>query len=258
MLLVAHVSDTHFDGGPRAAERATRVVDYLNSLIRPADAVVVSGDVTDHGLDAEYAQVRTVFDQLRTPVYFLPGNHDQRGPFRAFLAGVDADGPTGGPGVDGDAPINQLIQLDRATFALCDSTIPGRLDGYLSEETLGWLAEVAEATDPATALFVCFHHPPVNLHSGLLDPIRQHGEDRLAAVLDGRRGRTVLLCGHAHTPAATTFAGVPLIVGPSVASTLVLPWEPSPDTLDFDRPPALAMHVLDDTGTLTTHYRTLS
>lgn len=252
MLLIAHVSDTHFDGSARAERRALQVVDYLNSLVRPVDAAVVTGDVADNGLDAEYAQARAVLGKLRAPVYFLPGNHDRRAPFRLFL-GDDDSGPSAG----GDAPINRLAQLGRATFALCDSTIPGRDDGYLADATLAWLAEVADATDVDAPLFVCFHHPPLPLHSGLLDPIRQHGEERLADVLRRRRGHTFILCGHAHTPAATTFADVPLIVGPGVTSTLVLPWEPSPDTLDYDRPPALAMHVLDEAGRLTTHYRTL-
>lgn len=257
MLLVAHVSDTHFDGGDRAERRAVAVVGYLNSLIRTPDVVVVTGDVADHGLDAEYIQARSVFDQLRAPVVFLPGNHDQRGPFRSFLAG-DAEQHAASTAVDPEPPINQMIELSSARLALCDSTIPGRDDGYLSDATLTWLTEIVASTTPETALFVCFHHPPVDLHSGLLDPIRQHGEDRLAEVLSHRRDRTFILCGHAHTPAATTFAGVPVIVAPAVASTLVLPWEPPPDTLDYDRAPALALHMLDDSGRLTTHYRTLS
>jgi len=63
-----------------------------------------------------------------------------------------------------------------------------------------------------------------------------------------------VLCGHAHTPAASTFAGRPLLVAPGVVSTLRLPWETAND-IDEQMPPALAFHVLDDDGRLTTHYR---
>jgi hypothetical protein len=63
-----------------------------------------------------------------------------------------------------------------------------------------------------------------------------------------------VLCGHAHTPAATTFAGRPLLVAPGVISTMRLPWESGPDP-DLLAPPAVAFHVLGDDRRLTTHYR---
>jgi hypothetical protein len=43
-----------------------------------------------------------------------------------------------------------------------------------------------------------------------------------------------------------------------VVSTLRLPWEHHAHPEDYvhlDQPPALAFHVLDDEGRLTTHYR---
>jgi hypothetical protein len=65
------------------------------------------------------------------------------------------------------------------------------------------------------------------------------------------------VCGHAHTPAASTFAGRPLLVAPGVVSTLRLPWEHG-EVLDHSLPPAIAFHVLDDEWRLTTHYRLVS
>lgn len=63
-----------------------------------------------------------------------------------------------------------------------------------------------------------------------------------------------LITGHAHTPAATSFAGRPLIVGPGVTWTLRLPWE-GEGAADRDAPPGFAFHVLDDEGRLTSHFR---
>ncbi|GGT62486.1 hypothetical protein GCM10010207_72460 [Streptomyces atratus] len=48
-MLPAHISDLHLDGTDRATDRATRVVAYLNSLARQPDAVLVTGDIADHG-----------------------------------------------------------------------------------------------------------------------------------------------------------------------------------------------------------------
>jgi len=58
-------------------------------------------------------------------------------------------------------------------------------------------------------------------------------------------------------PAATTFAGLPLLVAPGVVSTVRLPWEGGP-VVDHDQPPMLAFHVLDDDGRLTTHVRAVT
>jgi 3',5'-cyclic AMP phosphodiesterase CpdA len=55
---------------------------------------------------------------------------------------------------------------------------------------------------------VC-HQPPVELGSPQIDIIRQQSEDRLTAVIGRHPQLVALLCGHAHTVAATTCAGLP-------------------------------------------------
>ena len=72
--------------------------------------------------------------------------------------------------------------------------------------------------------------------------------------IDSHPHVSAILCGHAHTAAASTFAGRPVRVAPSTASTLRLPWEHG-DLFDREAPPAVAFHVLDDAGRLTTHFR---
>lgn len=241
MLVVAHISDLHIDGDDRATERTARVMNYLNTLPVPVDALLVTGDIADHGLAEEYDQVRKL---LVTPLPLLhcPGNHDVRGPYREVLLGQP----------DGDAPINQAHHIGGAVFAMCDSSIPGRDDGLLAEETLDWLDAVI--TDSEGPVFVCFHHPAVDLAVPYIDKIKQFGTDRLADLV-ARHPRIVgLLCGHAHTPAASTFAGKPLLVAPGVVSTIVLPWEQG-EFINYQAPPMVAFHVLTDDLRLVTHYR---
>ncbi len=234
MVLLAHVSDLHLDGSRRAAARAKGVLDFLDGLLRPVDALLLTGDLTDHGTEAEYEQVLALLGSTRR-VLTCPGNHDDRGPWRTVLLGE----PTS------DAPINQVHDLAGVRIVTCDSSIPGRDDGYLADETLQWLADVLRQPSGATPtpVLVAFHHPPVLLGSPFIDGIRQRGADRLAALLADHPQVVALLCGHAHTAAASTFAGRPLLVAPGVASTLRLPWETDID-LDEHMPPALAFHVL--------------
>jgi Icc protein len=243
MIVLAHVSDIHIDD-QRSVERASRVMRYLNSLRGDIDAILVTGDLADHGLAEEYEQVAKVLVSPR-PVFHCPGNHDVRGPYREVLLGQSGDGP-----------VNQAHHVAGAVVAMCDSSIPGQPGGHLADETLDWLESVLRDAGDAPA-FVCFHHPPVVLHVPYIDNIRQNGEDRLAALLARYPNVVGVLCGHAHTGAATTFAGLPLLVAPGVVSTIVLPWE-SGEIVDLDLPPAIAFHVLADDRRLTTHYRVVT
>lgn len=246
MVLIAHVSDLHVDNTERSVERTRAVFSYLEALPADLDLVLVTGDIADHGLDAEYQTVRELI-RSRHPVAICPGNHDDRTALRRSLLGVEAT--TG--------PVNQVVRPAGFVVALCDSSIPGKDEGFIDDETLSWLEEVLADTPDDVPVLVGFHHPPVPLHAAV-DPIRQFGEDRLAAVISRHRNVAGLVCGHAHTAASTRFAGLPLLVAPGVVSTLRLPWEaPGPSTgiVFLDQPPALAFHVLDDEWRITTHFR---
>lgn len=243
-VVIAHVSDIHIDAGARATERARRVFAHLDALPGDLDAVVVTGDIADHGLDAEYETVREL-TAIRHPVLIGPGNHDDREAFRRSLLGVQA----------ATEPINQVLRTERFVLVHCDSSIPRKDDGYLADTTLEWLAAELDATGGDVPVLVAFHHPPVELHVPFVDGIRQFGADRFAATLAGRANVVALLAGHAHTAAATRFAGLPLLVAPGVVSTVVLPWEGGDELVHRDRPPALAFHVIDDDWRVTTHYR---
>ena len=241
MIVFAQLSDTHLDGGQPRADRVRAVMASLAGGRAPLDLVLVTGDVADHGLPAEYEQARSLLTGP-WPVLICPGNHDERAAFRRVLLGGE-----------GDLPINQVHRMPGAVFALCDSTIPANDDGYLADETLAWL-DTELGADPATPAFVVLHHQPVLLHAVTSGETRLSGEDRLAAVI-GRHPQVVaVLCGHAHSAAATTFAGRPLLVAPGVVSTSALPWEER-DRADLTAPPAVAYHVLGDDGRLITHYR---
>ncbi len=247
LTVIAHLSDTHIDDGERSVERTAAVMRYLEDLPYDLDAVLITGDVADHGLPAEYERARELFTS-RHPVLVCPGNHDDRAAFREHLLRRPASA----------APIDQSRRVGDAVVALCDSSVPGKAEGFLEEETLTWLERLLAGTPRTVPVLIGFHHPPALLQDPFIDGIRQFGAERLAALADRHDNIVAFLSGHAHTAAATTFAGRPLLVAPGVVSTLRLPWEPHAhprDHVHLDQPPALAFHVLDDEGRLTTHYR---
>lgn len=248
MLVLAQISDLHLDGTARASRRAERVVDHLRSLPGRVDALLVTGDIADNGTESEYEEAARILG-LRAadspfPVLTCPGNHDVRAPYRKALLGEPAS----------DAPVNSAHRVGDAAVLMLDSSVPGGDEGLLDAATYSWLEAALDELGGAAPVLLAFHHPPAALHHPLPDSY-QLREPRALADLLARRPEVVgLMAGHAHTPAATTFAGLPLLVGPGVTWTLRLPWEGEP-IADRDAPVGFAFHVLDDERRLTTHFR---
>ncbi|GAA4217764.1 metallophosphoesterase [Actinocatenispora rupis] len=245
MLVIAHLSDTHLDSHPRSAERTARVLDHLHALPRPVDAIMITGDIADHGDIAEYETARRLFDSP-VPVLLCPGNHDVRDAYRKGLLGDDRGG---------DDPVNTRYDVAGAVFLLADSSVPGSDDGHLDDATMAWLRGQLATVPTGTPAFVAFHHPPIALHHPVIDPTRLLPAEPLAALVAEHPQVVAVLTGHFHTAAAGTFAGRPLRIAPGVVSTLRMPWEGEGPLATQAQPPGVAFHVYDESGQLTTHYR---
>ncbi|EFL18934.1 metallophosphoesterase, partial [Streptomyces sp. C] len=136
MIVIAQLSDVHLDGGPRAAERTRAVLDYLDGLPYDLAAVLVSGDVADHGTADEYEEARKLLTS-RHPLVVCPGNHDERLAFRRGLLGEEEPSA---------APVDQVLRGEGFVLAVCDSSVPGEHHGYLEDSTLEWLDGILTAT----------------------------------------------------------------------------------------------------------------
>jgi len=257
VFTIAHLTDTHFGNRPEVADRNRRVVEAVAAL--GPDVVVVTGDVADHGTAPEYAEAREVLGALPAPVLWCPGNHDVREAFATALFGTPAT-----------ETLDVVFEVGGHRFLMLDSLVPAvdgaRVDhGELGEATLDWLAaELAASTLPA---LVCLHHPPVSLGIDWIDDIGLRDPERLEAIVSQHPHVLATLVGHAHTAAASTFAGRPLLVGGAVSSTVSLPsgGRDSDGSLPAagrgrvwdDAPPSYAVHLVTDDLRLVTHWHSV-
>ncbi|WP_151083280.1 metallophosphoesterase [Nocardioides cynanchi] len=242
MLVIAHVSDTHFGDAQDPSARNAAVMEHLLAMEPRPDLLVVSGDVADHGLPEEYAAARAWLDRWPGVLAVCPGNHDVR---TAFVAGLGIETRT-------------VVEVDGTRVVLLDSLVDAvdgqRVDpGELGTDQLDWLDQRL-AEDPRPT-FVVLHHPPPTISLELMDPIRLRDAAALETVLERHPHVVATLVGHAHTMAATTFADRPLLIGGGVVSTVTADAEAVP-TLWYDAPPSFALHLVDD-GRVTTHWRAL-
>ncbi|EFL00255.1 LOW QUALITY PROTEIN: conserved hypothetical protein, partial [Streptomyces sp. SPB78] len=153
-MLLAHLSDLHLDGTEQAAARARAAVDRVRAAGDAVDALLVTGDLADHGAESEYEEVAAVLAGLPFPVLTCPGNHDERRAYRKVLR----DGATG------DGPVDELHVLRRdgapaLAVLMCDSSIPGAGAGALSPETLAWIDTSLTALPDEVPAVLAFHPP---------------------------------------------------------------------------------------------------
>jgi len=82
-MRLAAVADIHLK--QRDHERNVRAFSPVNDL---ADALVIAGDFTDHGLPGEMRSCLAVLEQIRIPIVAVLGNHDHESGNQDELAGM--------------------------------------------------------------------------------------------------------------------------------------------------------------------------
>ncbi|MEV6109581.1 metallophosphoesterase [Streptomyces sp. NPDC051940] len=244
MVLLAQISDLHLNGGERAHGRVTRVMDHLRALPRQPDALLVTGDIADHGAEAEYEEAAELF-AAPFPVLTCPGNHDHRAAYRKVLLGEPPS----------DEPVNRLHEIAGIAVLTVDSTIPGRNEGVLAPATLDWMRDALRGLGGEVPVLVAFHQPPVAIHHPVADTMGLQQPEDLAAVMAAHPEIAAVLTGHVHSPGASVFAGRPVVTGPAVDSTIRLGWEDQDVWTDYDAPPGVAFHALGEDRRLMTHFR---
>jgi 3',5'-cyclic-AMP phosphodiesterase len=245
-FLLVQLSDPHVgatwagDRDPVAGLRAA--VESVRRLSDAPDAVLMSGDLAEHGADGEYEIVRELLSQLGAPVYVLPGNHDDRDTLRRQF---DVPGQTGGP-------VQYAVDLGPLRLVILDSTRPGEDWGELDAVRLRWLDdELAAAPDQVTV--VALHHPPVSTGNVGWDEIGLRAADRraLGDVLQRHPQVRRVVAGHVHRAMTAELAGRAVFVVPSTYAQTRLKFNSSEIEMAAE-PLGFAVHALLD-GELASH-----
>jgi len=171
-FIVVQLSDSHIGANWTRGDPAARwwaAIESVAGLDDRADAVLVSGDLAEHGADGEYAIVSSALEALDVPTYVLPGNHDDRAALRAHF----------GLGGEAEEPVRYAVEAGAIRIAVLDTTKPGQDSGQLEGDQLDWLdAELSDAPDRTTLL--AMHHPPFATGMRAWDAIGLDPADRAA------------------------------------------------------------------------------
>ena len=191
----AFVTDTHI-GSPNGSpeEDLRRTVRDIN-LQTDLAFVLVTGDITEMGTDAEIRLAKSILDSLDIPWYPIPGNHDT------------------GWSESGGQSFIRLFGSDKFHFVYqgvhfigCASGPYVRMsDGHMPRDAINWLDKELSSIATNEPIFFVNHYP---IDSSLDN--WYEATDRLRA-----RNTLVAICGHGHANKRFDFEGIPGVMGRS-------------------------------------------
>lgn len=252
-MLIAHLSDPHvcapgelYQGLVDSNGMLAAAVQRVVALDPAPNLVIITGDITEHATNAEYAHAQELLAPIRQPVLAIPGNHDEREAFRRAFAGhgfLPATGPLHFVATE-FGPV-RVIGLD--------ISVVGYHHGDIDDATIAWLeAALAQELDKPTLILM--HQPPVETGIGFIDAYRCFNGDRLAALVSRYPAVERVLCGHVHRHMSMRFGGTIAQIAPSTASSIALRLGPDAEPASFVEPPALLLHHWRGPRGLATHY----
>lgn len=250
-MLLCQISDPHIVGEGRLAygridtpRMLERCVSKVLALPRRPDAVVATGDLTDHATAEEYAVLRRLLAPLaaQMPVYLAVGNHDDRNALREafpehrYLAGENG--------------FVQYVVDDLAVrLIVLDTLVPGAPGGALCDARLDWLDRMLAQSDRAT--IIAQHHPPLVTGMTVMDRMALADPAGEAAVISRYPHVERVICGHYHRNIQARFAGTIASVCPSTAHQLLLDLVPDANIRFTFEPSAFHLHFWNGTQVVT-------
>ena len=199
LLHFVHISDTHIH--PDSAYNtdyanitpyigARALVDELNSLPFRPDFILHTGDVSYNPDPIAYGASLRILRQIKAPVYYVAGNHDDGVALQRHL--LHRDEP--------QRSVYYEIEINGVQLVVVDSNGPADPPaGYVIDHQLKWLSAICRADDERP-LIIAIHHNPLPVGIPWLDHYMgiRNGEMFHEAILPARDRIRGVFFGHVH------------------------------------------------------------
>ncbi|MFM2486868.1 phosphodiesterase [Celerinatantimonas yamalensis] len=244
-MRIAQLSDMHFvSAGERLygsvdvnAQNAD-IIHQLNQLHEPVDAVVITGDISNDGISAQYQAAAKILSYIRCPLYVINGNHDERAAF------IDAFAPLCPP-LQQAGEMRYAVEYPFHRLLFVDSTVLGQTYGHLSEASLDWIEVQLKSCDKPVVVFM--HHPPISMNSAHMDPICCLNGDTLLTFAQRYSHFSGIYCGHNHCFSITSYQQLIIAAAPATSVQIPVYQNDSTPYYQFGQASCL-IHTVTDNG----------
>lgn len=145
----AVLSDVHVTPGNANEQALKDAVAEINAS--PFDIVFMNGDLTNEGSDAELANVKAILDQIKHPLFVLPGNHENNWSQSATKTFVDLWG-------------NDRFVTTKDSLLIVGINCGPFMkmgDGHIKQEDLHWLKKTLDENLKPGMKVLSFNHYPI-------------------------------------------------------------------------------------------------
>lgn len=207
-IQVLQISDFHLLNDPGDTMMGINTEESFKAVLQaagqhhaPADLVLLTGDLAQDATPACYRRLKGHLEELRAPVFCMPGNHDDPELMATDLAG-------------GLIALEKQILIGSWQILCLDSTVLDSAGGYLRAEQMDWLASLlAENRDRFTV--ISLHHSPLPTGSLWLDTMRLGNADPFLELLERSGQVRCVVFGHVHQEMDARRGGLRLLACPS-------------------------------------------
>lgn len=196
-----HTTDTHIGAGDNSNLDAVMFREIRDLESKPV-FILNTGDVTESGLETEFAAYKKVRDEnlgTAIAVYDAPGNHDAR------WNPLGKEGFTRGLG----EPLYRSWDQENVHFVALDSTVLLQHWGHFDQEQLDWLAKDLAKNGRQRPVVLGFHHFFLRDTNG--GPQQVDNYAALMKVIAPYNVRLFLI-GHGHSDIQWSINGIPAIM----------------------------------------------
>lgn len=205
---IIQISDNHILADPlgellgvKTTESFKAVVEAVKKELTPNDLILLSGDLTQDGSKISYERLADLLKPLKTPVYCVPGNHDDP----KMIAQVYPRASVSN---------HKHIVLKHWHLILLNSQRYGAVEGFLDPAQLTYLQQCLR-TYPEHHAVISFHHQPTPVGSAWLDKLWLTNAKEFWDIIAGFPNVKLVLFGHVHQEFAGEVNGVQVYSAPS-------------------------------------------
>lgn len=255
-LRFVHISDTHINPDTDYIKDyaqytpligAKALVQAVNDLPFVPDFILHTGDVAYDPVADVYPAVKAVFADLKAPIHYLAGNHDDAQALQTVLMGRAPDAIRDYLFYDFEVNGVHVVCLD--SNGPHEPTYPS---GTVTQDQLDWLHEICASNDERP-LVVAVHHNVIKTGVPWLDGWMrmENGEEFHAIVRQARDRLCGVFFGHIHQNISTLRDGV--LYAAASSSWCQFNSYPIPEnvihTPDTTTPPGFSVVSITDTTT---------
>jgi Icc protein len=207
-LKIIQISDTHLFADPDqfllgvpTQKSLEAVLDHVDTLAKPFDLLIHTGDVAQDYSDSAYQRFEKMLSRFNMPRYCIPGNHDDIKKMARVYPYVMQ-------------PQQRHILTKHWQIILLDSHKPNAVEGFLKQSELDFL-EKCLITYPEYHSIIFLHHHPIFVGSEWIDRLALSNANALWKIAIKHQTLKAIFFGHIHQDFETMHQHIACYATPS-------------------------------------------